>query len=88
MTLQELQQQIINLTVHDRLQLVQVLIASIQQDTESVQASSPAQTQVEPTVDADLANLHPWTKSFIGILPQPLDNYRDAYIDYLEEKYA
>lgn len=88
MTLKELQQQMIQLTVRDRLQLVQALIASIQQDTESDQVSSLGQRQVETIVDTDLASLHPWTKSFIGIIPQPLDDNQDAYIDYLEEKYA
>lgn len=88
MTLQELQQQITQLTVQDRLQLVQILIASIQQDTQNFQAANPNQSQDGPTLDADLASLHPWTKSFIGILQQPLDDHQEAYIDYLEEKYA
>lgn len=35
-----------------------------------------------------LADLHPWTKSFIGILQSTSDDGQDAYIDYLEEKYA
>jgi hypothetical protein len=88
MTLQELQQQMTQLTVQDRLQLVQILIASIQQDTQLFQAANPNQPQDETTLDADLVNLHPWTKSFIGILQQPLDDNKETYIDYLEEKYA
>ncbi|MEB3291097.1 MAG: hypothetical protein VKI82_14360 [Leptolyngbya sp.] len=88
MTLQELQQQITQLTVQDRLQLVQILIASIQQDTQNFQAANSNQSQDETTLDVDLASLHPWPKSFIGILQQPLDDHQGAYIDYLEEKYA
>jgi hypothetical protein len=88
MTLQELQQQMAQLTVQDRLQLVQILIASIQQDTQGLQTANPNHPQDEPTIDADLASLHPWTKSFIGILQQPLDDSKEDYIDYLEEKYA
>jgi hypothetical protein len=88
MTLQELQQQMAQLTVQDRLQLVQILIASIQQDTQDLQSANPNQPQDEPKIDVDLASLHPWTQSFIGILQQPLDDSKEDYIDYLEEKYA
>jgi len=88
MTLQELQQQMTQLTVQERLQLVKTLIASIQQDTQDFRAANPNQPQDETTLDADLASLHPWTKSFIGILQQSLDDHQEAYIDYLEEKYA
>ncbi len=88
MALQDLQQQVVQLPIQDRWLLVQTLLDSIQRDTH---------TNISPSLDSqpsDVSNetvfndLHPWTRSFIGIVQQPSDDNQKAYIDYLEEKYA
>jgi hypothetical protein len=68
MTLQDLQQQVVQLPVNDRWQLVQTLLASIQQDTEANLNPSPSPLLPNSSTETMLADLHPWTKSFIGIL--------------------
>lgn len=82
MTLQELQQQILQLPLQDRWNLVQSLLASIQQETASNISTSP---------DLDeqfLANLDPWTQSLVGVVQLDTDDSTDTYINYLEEKYS
>jgi hypothetical protein len=75
MTLQELQAQVLKLPVHDRWQLVQSTLASIQQETIPVPA------------DEALTQLHPWTQSLIGVLKLDGESPTAAYEEYLEEKY-
>ncbi|NEP09045.1 MAG: hypothetical protein F6K14_02105 [Symploca sp. SIO2C1] len=79
MTLQELQQQALQLPISDRWRLVQSLLASIQQET--LPSISPS-----PTVKL-LVDLDPWTQSLIGILQLGTENLTESYVDYLEEKY-
>ena len=76
MTLQELQAQVLKLPVHDRWQLVQSTLASIQQETIPV-----------PADQKPLSQLHPWTQSLIGVLQLDGENPTAAYEEYLEEKY-
>jgi hypothetical protein len=87
MTPRELQAQLVQLPVSDRWSLVQALLTSIQQDTQTAAvADQPPQPQ--PPLDPALANLHPWTQNLLGILQATEDDSQDAYIDYLEVKYS
>jgi hypothetical protein len=90
MALQDLQQQIVQLPIHDRWLLVQTLLDSIQRDTHTNANASPSLASQPSDVsnEAVLDDLHPWTKSFIGIAKQPSNDSQEAYIDYLEKKYA
>jgi hypothetical protein len=42
-----------------------------------------------PSIDETIKNLDPWTQSLIGVIKPSEDEetLREAYIDYLEEKY-
>lgn len=88
MTLQDLRQQATKLPLPDRWQLVQILLESIQHDTQATAAPSPDVRPSDSSTEAALADLHPWTQSFVGILRSSPEGSQDAYIDYLEEKYA
>ena len=67
MTLQELQQQILQLPLQDRWYLVQSLLASIQQETASnINTSSDLDKQF-------LASLDPWTQSLVGVVQLDTD---------------
>jgi hypothetical protein len=87
MTPQDLQKQAMQLSIAERWQLVQTLLASIQQETEP--ATTPAD-EPSPATESSTENvhLHPWTQSLVGILPTALEEPQACYIDYLEEKYA
>lgn len=80
MTLQELQNQALQLSIGDRWRLVQSLLSSIQQET-LVFSSLP------PTVNS-LTNLDPWTQSLIGVIRLDTESLTESYVDYLEEKYS
>lgn len=86
--MQDLQQQIVQLPIHDRWLLVQTLLDSIQRDTQTNASPGLASQPSDVSNEAVFNDLHPWTKSFIGIAQQPSDDSQEAYIDYLEEKYA
>ncbi|WP_008312760.1 hypothetical protein [Leptolyngbya sp. PCC 6406] len=60
MTLQEIQNQALELPIRDRWRLVQSLLSSIQQETLVL---SPQKTNVN-----SLADLNPWTQSLIGVV--------------------
>jgi hypothetical protein len=79
MTLQELQNQALQLPIGDRWRLVQSLLSSIQQET--LVLSPP------PTVNS-LAELNPWTQSLIGVIQLSAEELTEPYVDYLEEKYT
>ncbi|MEO1145788.1 MAG: hypothetical protein AAFY26_09335 [Cyanobacteria bacterium J06638_22] len=80
MTLQEIQNQALQLPVGDRWRLVQSLLSSIQQETLVL---SP------PTTNANsLASLDPWTKSLIGVIQLGAEDPTESHVDYLEEKYS
>jgi hypothetical protein len=79
MTLQELQNQALQLPIGDRWRLVQSLLSSIQQET--LASSLP-----NPTLN-DLTDLAPWTQSLIGVVQLGTNDSTESYVDYLEEKY-
>jgi hypothetical protein len=80
MTLQELQNQVLQLSIPDRWRLVQSLLNSIQQET--LAASSP-----KPSVNL-VTSLDPWTKSLIGVIRLREESPTESYMDYLQEKYS
>ena len=80
MTWQELQSQALHLPIGYRWRLVQVLLTSIQQET-----------QVSTALTANfnsLADLDPWTQSLIGVIELDTQEPTNSYIDYLEKKYS
>ena len=80
MTLQELQNQALQLPIGDRWRLVQSLLSSIQQETLVL---SPLKTNVDSLVE-----LNPWTQSLIGVVQLGTEEPTESYVDYLEEKYS
>jgi hypothetical protein len=80
MTLQELQNQALQLSIGDRWHLVQSLFTSIQQET---LVFSPQNSGVN-----SFASLDPWTQSLIGVIQLSAQDSTDTYVDYLEEKYS
>ncbi|MGB3536425.1 MAG: hypothetical protein WBA13_23260 [Microcoleaceae cyanobacterium] len=79
MTLQELQDQILQLSISDRWRLVQTLLNSIQQ--EMLSFNSPNSNE------NFLTGLDPWTQSLIGVIQLDAEEPTESYVDYLEEKY-
>lgn len=80
MTLQEIQNQALQLPIGDRWRLVQSLLSSIQQETLVL---SPRKTNMN-----SLAELNPWTQSLIGVIQLGTEEPTETYVDYLEEKYS
>lgn len=78
MTLQEIQNQALQLPVGDRWRLVQSLLSSIQQETLVLSS---------PTTVNSFAELNPWTQSLIGVVQLGTEEPTECYVDYLEEKY-
>jgi hypothetical protein len=78
--LQQLQEQVLKLPIKERWNLVQTVLASIQQETLS---SIPPQ----PTLET-LSELDPWTQSLIGVISLESENPEESYVNYLEEKYS
>lgn len=80
MTLQEFQNQALQLSIGDRWRLVQSLLDSIQQETLSLSSPNPSVNLV--------AGLDPWTQSLLGVIQLSTENPTESYIDYLGEKYG
>ncbi len=80
MTLQELENQVLQLPIKERLHLVRRVLVSIEQETLSPISKNPT---LEP-----LTKLDPWTQSLIGVIQLEEENSTDIYVDYLEEKYS
>ena len=80
MTLQNLQNQALQLSIDDRWRLVQSLLSSIQQET-LVFRPKVANTST-------LMDLDPWTQSLIGVIQLGPEESTESYVDYLEEKYS
>jgi hypothetical protein len=80
MTLQELQNQALQLPIGDRWRLVQSLLSSIQQETLVL---SPLKINVN-----SLTELNPWTQSLIGVVQFGTEEPTESYVDYLEKKYS
>jgi len=78
MTLQEIQNQALQLTLGDRWRLVQLLLSSIQQET---QVPGPLVKTVN-SFNA-LAELNPWTQSLIGVIQlgteEPAESYEPGF---------
>lgn len=80
MTLQELQNQVLQLPIGDRWHLVQLLLSSIQQESLVFSITNPKVNS--------LAKLDPWTQSLIGVIRLETEEPTELYLDYLEEKYS
>ncbi|MUG93443.1 hypothetical protein F7734_13785 [Scytonema sp. UIC 10036] len=78
MTLQELQEQALQLPISERWYLVQSVLASIQKETLSSISESSSKKP--------LNELDPWTQSLIGAVELGRENLAESYVDYLEEK--
>jgi hypothetical protein len=77
MTLQELQNQALELPLGDRWRLVQSLLHSIQQATiqqETLLLSSP-------NSDNPVATLDPWTRSLMGVIQLDTEKPIESYVD-------
>jgi hypothetical protein len=68
MTLQEMQNQAMQLSIGDRRRLVKTLLDSIQQETSSL---NPPQ----PNVNLD-SSLDPWTQSLMGVIQLDTEKLR------------
>lgn len=71
-SLQQLQQQILNLSISDRQQLVKTIVASLEETT------------IVPTSQGNLSRLRGIAKNHSG----SVTNYQDDYTDYLTQKYS
>jgi hypothetical protein len=80
MSLQELQNQALQLSIGDRWRLVQSLLSSIQQETLALNPPTPSTNS--------FASLDPWTQSLVGVVQLSAEDPTDTYVDYLEEKYS
>ncbi|MBW4632049.1 MAG: hypothetical protein KME30_09150 [Iphinoe sp. HA4291-MV1] len=79
MSLQELQEQALQLPISDRWRLVESVLASIQQETLSPISENPT--------EKPLTELDSWTQSLIGAIQLGGENPTESYVDYLERKY-
>ena len=82
MTLQEIQDQVLQLPIGDRWRLVQSLLNSIRQET-------VVESDTAPPDMSFLAELDPWTQGLVGVIQ--LDSTEDpieSYVNYLEEKHS
>lgn len=80
MTLQELQNQALQLPISDRWRLVQSLLSSIQQETLLFSPPNPSENL--------FTGLDPWTQSLMGVIQLGAEEPTESYVDYLEEKYS
>jgi hypothetical protein len=80
MTLQDIQNQALQLPIGERWRLVQSLLRSIQQET--LAFSLPLSNT------SSLTGLDPWTQSLIGVIKLGIEDPTESYVDYLEEKYS
>lgn len=79
MTLQELQNKALQLSISDRWLLVQSVLTSIQQETRSsISSKQSLQTSIK---------LDPWTQSLLGVIQLNSEEPTESYVNYLEEKY-
>ncbi len=81
MSLKEIEKQALKLPISDRRKLIQSLLTSIEEDT---QTSNSSITKAELMTD----KLDPWTQSLIGVIQLKEEDLQESYIDYLEEKYS
>lgn len=83
MTLQDIQQQALQLPNTDKWELVKALLDDLQQQSD--QPLEPSPSPLPP----EIANqLTPWVKKLMGIIQlKESEDPKELYIDYLEEKY-
>lgn len=81
MTMQELQNQILQLPLHEQWYLVQSVLTSIQKETLS------SFSVIETVKSLTKTDLDPLTQSLIGVISLSTRDPIDSYVDYLEEKY-
>ena len=79
MTLQEFQNQALQLSIADQWRLVQSLLSSIQRETQSI---SPPNPSMNLSTDID-----PWTQSLLGVIQLSMEDPTESYTNYLEKKY-
>jgi len=79
MTLQELQNQALQLPIGDRWRLVQSLLSSIQKETLVVSSSASNMNE--------LTDLDPWTQSLIGVIQLDSEEPTESYVGYFETSY-
>ena len=80
MTLQEIQNQALQLPLDDRWRLVQSLLNSIKQEMVSSTAPNPGSNS--------FADLDLWTQSLIGVISLSAAEPTESCVDYFEEKYS
>ncbi|APB33537.1 hypothetical protein GlitD10_1217 [Gloeomargarita lithophora Alchichica-D10] len=79
MTWQELQHQILQLSLTERWHLIQSLLSSIQRETQTFSA---------PNENINHGHdLNPWTQRLIGVIKLNEETALASYADYLEQKY-
>ncbi len=78
MTVQELERQVLALSLSERWRLVRSLLRSIQQESMPLEPPSPS-------LEA-LADLDPWTRSLVGVVQLDGEDPTEVYVDYLEER--
>ena len=79
MTLQEFQNQALQLSIADWWRLVQSLLSSIQRETQLI---SPPNPSMNLSTDID-----PWTQSLLGVIQLSMEDPTESYTNYLEKKY-
>lgn len=79
MTLTELQNQALELSLSEKWHLVQSLLKSIEEETHLVFPQNKKDTSVK--------KLHSWTQSLVGVIQDKDLSSGESYINYLEEKY-
>ncbi|MBD2578648.1 hypothetical protein H6G50_13320 [Oscillatoria sp. FACHB-1406] len=79
MTLQELQDRVLQLSLSERWRLVESLLNSIRKEMQV-----PSLLESEQSY---FMNLDPWTQSLVGVVQLNIEDEIDIYTNYLEEKY-
>lgn len=75
----DLQNQALHVPLPDRWQLVQALLTSIQQDT---QTEPPHSLTLPPLTEPSLnPTLSPWIQSLIGVIQPPPEDSLDTYFE-------
>jgi hypothetical protein len=90
MTLQDLEQQVMELPIDARWQLVQSVLASIQQETHWSNSGGPVINETSTSTLPETAShqaIHPWAQSLVGVIKPSEGDDTETYIDYLEQKY-
>lgn len=79
MTLTELENRALKLSLPEKWHLVQSLLKSIEDESHLISPQSKKGTSVK--------KLHSWTQSLMGVIQEQDISSGESYISYLEEKY-